>query len=378
MRSDPAAPATPTLGTVAPGTVRQTVSATGTIKSAREANINFAVAGTVTTVRVAVGDTVRKGQRLATIDNTTLKADALSASSALTAAQTRLTADTTAAAAAVQISADNANVAAANNQLAQANRALAAAAMTSPIAGRVSAVTIAVGDTVSGSSSSGAAAQSGGGGTGGSGATATTTTGQITVISTDAFIVNASVGSADVPALKKGLQAQITPTGTNTPVFGTISSVGFVAATSTTSTATTFPVVIAVTGKPDGLLVGSSASVSIIVKQLDNVLTVPISALATVNGQTVVRQLKNGAQVDTPVTIGGTYGAQAEIVSGLVAGDQYVLPAGTAAGGGAGRVRPPGTTGGGGAGGGGFGGGGGAGRQGQGGAGAGGPGVVAP
>jgi multidrug efflux pump subunit AcrA (membrane-fusion protein) len=327
------------------------VSATGTIKPTREADLNFSVSGAVTSVRVAVGDTVKKGQRLATVDNTTLKSDVLSAASALTAAQARLSSDTAAGAAAVQISADNATVAAAKNQVAQANRSLAGAALTSPIAGRVSTVAIAVGDTVSGSSGSGSSGsgssgQSGSGATGNGSTAGGTTSEQIVVISTDAFVVNANVGSADVTSLKKGLQAQITPTGTTTPVFGTVSSVGFVASsssTSTTSSTTTFPVVIAVTGKPAGLLVGGTASVSIIVKQLDNVLAVPAAAVSTVNGQTVVHQLRNGKQIDTAVTIGATYGGQTEIVSGLADGDQYVLPAGTT-GARTGQTRRSGTT----------------------------------
>jgi hypothetical protein len=271
--------------------------------------------------------------------------------------------------------------------VAQANRSLAGAALTSPIAGRVSAVAIAVGDTVGGSSGSASSGQSGSAATGNGSTAGGTTTAQIVVISTDAFVVNANVGSADVTSLKKGLQAQITPTGTNTPVFGTVSSVGFVASSSSTSTSsstTTFPVVIAVTGKPAGLLVGGTASVSIIVKQLDNVLAIPASALSTVNGQTVVHQLTNGKQVDTAVTIGATYGGQTEIVAGLAEGDQYVLPAGTTAR--TGQTRRTGTTGGGGGfggGQGGFGGGtGGTGGRGGGGQGgpapAGAPAVVAP
>ncbi|MEP7054987.1 MAG: hypothetical protein ABI912_07035, partial [Actinomycetota bacterium] len=213
----------------------------------------------------------------------------------------------------------------------------------------------------------------------GSGTSGGGTTAQIVVIATDAFVVNANVGSADVPSLKKGLQAQMIPTGTSTPVFGTVSSVGFVAAAGTTTSTTTFPVVIAVTGKPEGLLVGGTASVSITVKQLDGVLTIPVAALSTVNGQTVVHQLKNGKQVDTSVTVGATYGAQTEIVAGLTEGDQYVLPAGTTAR--TGQTRRQGTGGGiGGQGGQGGQGGFGGGNRGQGGQGApaGGPVVIAP
>jgi macrolide-specific efflux system membrane fusion protein len=51
-----------------------------------------------------------------------------------------------------------------------------------------------------------------------------------------------------------------------TQLFGTVSSIGIVAESSTSGSAT-FPVVIAVTGKQTGLYSGGSASVTIIVKQ---------------------------------------------------------------------------------------------------------------
>ena len=81
---------------------------------------------------------------------------------------------------------------------------------------------------------------------------------------------------------------------------------------------------ISVTGSPTGLYAGGAAAVSIIVKQVENVLTVPTSALHTENGRTVVHQSRNGAQVSTPVTVGATYGAATQILSGLKSGDQVV------------------------------------------------------
>jgi macrolide-specific efflux system membrane fusion protein len=113
-----------------------------------------------------------------------------------------------------------------------------------------------------------------------------------------------------------------------------------------------------VTGSPKGLYAGGAADVAIIVKQLDNVLTVPTNALHTESGQTVVHQIRSGAQVSTPVKVGTTYGALTQILSGIKAGDKVV---GTAfrLGGGAGgtRSRQGSGTGGGASGGGGFGGG---------------------
>jgi multidrug efflux pump subunit AcrA (membrane-fusion protein) len=107
-------------------------------------------------------------------------------------------------------------------------------------------------------------------------------------------------------------------------VFGTVTSIGIVAATSSGGSAT-FPVTIAITGSPAGLYAGGTANVTIIVKQLPDVLTVPTAAVHTVNGKTVVYQRRNGSQVDTPVTVGAIFGASTQIVYGLKDGDEIVV-----------------------------------------------------
>jgi macrolide-specific efflux system membrane fusion protein len=124
--------------------------------------------------------------------------------------------------------------------------------------------------------------------------------------------------------VKKGLQAEITPTGATEAIFGTVSSVGMVAESST-SGSSTFPVVIDVTGKVSGVYAGSSADVSIIVKQLDNVLTVPTAAVSNSNGKTTVTVVKNGNHHVTAVTIGVVYGQQTQITKGLTAGQQVLV-----------------------------------------------------
>ena len=50
-----------------------TVAATGTVVSPGDVGVSFASTGTVTTIKVAVGDKVRKGQILATIDDLTAR-----------------------------------------------------------------------------------------------------------------------------------------------------------------------------------------------------------------------------------------------------------------------------------------------------------------
>ena len=87
-RSSASDAATPTLVSATTSTIRQSVSATGTIQPANQANLSFAVSGTVTAVPVAVGDQVKVGTTLATVDSSSLK-------TAVTLAQANVTANQT-------------------------------------------------------------------------------------------------------------------------------------------------------------------------------------------------------------------------------------------------------------------------------------------
>ena len=132
---------------------------------------------------------------------------------------------------------------------------------------------------------------------------------------TSTWVVDASVSSSDLGRLKKGLQATITPTGATENIFGTVRSVGVVASSSSSGTAT-FPVVIDVTGTPEGLHAGTTATVAITVKQLTDVLTVPTQAVRTTNGATTVQLSTDGTVTTTPVTVGGVYGTSTVITKG--------------------------------------------------------------
>ncbi len=310
--------ASSTTMTVSSQTVQQTVSADGTIAALRSADESFAVSGTVTRVLVAEGDTVTKGQALARVDDEALVATRTAAVSSLDAALEQLDTDE--------------DDGASDVQLADARAAVSDATLRASIAGTVTSVGLTAGETVG----------SGSGGNGGSSPSSspsssdTSSDGAISIVSTKAFAVDATVAASDVKQVKKGLQAQITATGVQDTVYGTVSSVGLVAQTND-SGAAVFPVTIAVTGTPEDLYVGVSATVSIIVKQVDDVLTVASRALTTDDGKTYVTKLVGGKKVRTAVEIGETYGMSTEVVSGLADGDQVVVPGFTGFGGSTGR-----------------------------------------
>lgn len=120
--------------------------------------------------------------------------------------------------------------------------------------------------------------------------------------------------------MKVGDQAVIVPSGSTTNVYGTVSSVGLIASSSSGSVAS-FPVVISVTGSPSGLYAGASASVSIIVRQLNDVVEVPTAAITYNSGQPSVTKVVGGSTVSQPVTTGISANGQTQITSGLRAGD---------------------------------------------------------
>jgi multidrug efflux pump subunit AcrA (membrane-fusion protein) len=372
-RSDSAS-ATTTTSTVVTGTFQQTVTASGTIDPADEADLSFEVSGRVTKVKVKAGDKVTKGEVLARLDTVSLDAALATANAQLEAAET--TAADDGSSSSTQQASNNAAVASAEADVQTAKDNLAAATLKSTISGTVAAVDVVVGDQASGSASSssdssgGSSGASGGasGGTGGStsstgsSSSSSTSTAAVTVVTPKKFVVDVDVAATDIKQVKKGLQAQITPNGATAAIFGTVKDVGLVAETSS-SGAATFPVTVSVTGSQSGLYSGTTADVSIIVKQVPNVLTVPTLALSTSGGKTYVQKVNGSSTKKTAVTVGETYGASTEIKSGLKAGDKIQLTTpgqlrtgtgtrtgtrtgGTGFGGGFGGAAPPGGAGG--------------------------------
>jgi len=316
---------TTTVVPVTTGTIQQTVASSGTIQPASQANLNFAVAGTVTAVNVKAGQTVTSGQVLATVDTTALSEQVSAAEAQLASANARLADDQASAASTTQIDSDQAAVTSAESSLSNAQTALGDASLTSTMSGTVASVSLTVGQQVTGTGSGGGGTGSGtGSGTGTSGSTGTgSSTAQIVVIGTNSYIVNTTVDDTEIGQIADGDQADIVPTGSSTTDYGTVASISLIGSQS--SNVTTFPVVIDVTGNPAGLYAGSTAAVNIIVKQLNNVTEVPTAAISySSSGQATVTQVVNGAHVVKPVTVGAAQSGETQITSGVAAGDKVV------------------------------------------------------
>lgn len=354
-RSSSNAATTTTTYTVSASTIQQTVSASGTVEPAQSANLSFAVSGTVTHVYVTAGQKVSVGTPLASVDDTALISQRTAAAASVTAAEEQLSTDSSSGASSIQIASDQSNVASAQAAYANAVDAVNESVLTSTISGTVDAVNLAVGDVVSGGSggSTGSSSSSSRSSTGSSTGSnsSTSSSGSFTVVSTGSYVVDATVAAGDVASVRKGMQVQLTVSGHATTVFGTVDSVGLVAQTDSSGGAV-FPVTINVTGNPTGLYAGTSATASIIVKQVANAIAVPTRAIQTSGSQAYVMKVVGGKAVKADVVLGQVAGPLTEVTSGIKAGDVVQIPGFTRSGTGGGTRTGPG---GGGFGGGGFG-----------------------
>jgi multidrug efflux pump subunit AcrA (membrane-fusion protein) len=338
-----ASTASTSVETVSTGTLKQSVSATGTLAPLHDEELNFAVAGRVTSVAVQAGQRVTKGQALARIDSASLAADVAQARATVADAQAKVDDDASNDASDTQVAADQAALSAAQNQLASAITQRDEATLTAPITGVVAAVNLTVGQSVSGSGATG----NGGANSDSSSPTSASdssaaSSAQIEVISTDSWLVNATVDATSVGLVKAGNQAQLTVDGASDTVYGTVSSIGLIASSSSGTAA--FPVVVKVTGHPDGLHDGASVTATLIYRQVSGVIIAATALHRTSSGATYVEQKKNGKTVHTPVQVGTQSGGQVQIRSGLAAGDKIVvpeiqLPGGSGGKGGNGSVR---------------------------------------
>lgn len=305
---------------------RTTVSATGTLAPQNQAYLNFPAAGTVSTVNVTLGQSVTSGQVLATEDTTTLASVVTSAQAAVDSAQSSLdTLNSSSSATSAQIEAAKAQLASAQAKLASAQNDLAGATMTAPFAGVVAQVNLTAHSKVNGTTST-----TTGPGTTTTVSSSTSSAAQIVVVDTRSWLVNSTVGMADLASLKQGLACTVTPTGATTSLTGTLTSIGIVG--TTTSGTTSYPIIVTLTGNPTGLYIGGSADVSIVVSEVA-VLTVPTAAVQQENGQTYVMVVANGVHTRTNVTVGRTFGARTEITAGLIDGDEVLVTTQVAASG---------------------------------------------
>lgn len=201
---------------------------------------------------------------------------------------------------AARITLDTAAVSAAQVALAQAEQNLASVTLTAPIAGTVATIPWITGGSASASDA-------------------------LVILGTGPVDVTVDVPSSSIRSIVVGLPATVRVDGGTTTAEGAVTSIGLLPASSSSST-TSYPVVVRVPAEA-GLVDGSAAAVSIVVKTVKGVLTIPNSAL---HGSTV-DVLAKGAVSSVRVQAGAVGALVTEVTSGLKEGQTVVLADLTAA-----------------------------------------------
>ncbi|MFJ9445609.1 efflux RND transporter periplasmic adaptor subunit [Kitasatospora sp. NPDC101235] len=360
--------------TVSKGTVLATVSGTGTLVSPTDAAQDFTTGGRLTGVKVAVGDAVKKGQVLATVDTTAAQQQVDAAQAALTTAQANLTkaqagvttttteplpGATSAATAGsggggrgaggsstpapqtttiTTTKVDDAAVAQAQQQvstaqtnLANAQAALAGTTLTASVDGTVASIAGKVGDTV-GATASGSSASSGKS-TGGGASSTTAPSGFIVLTNPTGMQVTANFSELDSLKLKKGEAATVTLNAqSDTKLNATVLSVSSLPSSSGSggaagSSAVQYAATLQLSGDTSTLRTGLSATVQVITGEADNALSLPTSALSgTGTSRTATLVQPDGASERVTVGVGVEGDSTVQVVSGLKEGDKVELP----------------------------------------------------
>jgi macrolide-specific efflux system membrane fusion protein len=314
-------------GAVTTGDVSNDVAATGTVASTAAYGVSFgspahvaatttsassasgSTTWTVTSLKVKVGDAVKKGQVLATADTTDLKRQLTDATTAVTTATIQLAiaktnrtaATTTATIRQTRIAVYNAETQLSNAKKAKADLAdqIKLATLTAPIDGVVTAVNI----------------------TAGLGAPS----GDAIVIEAGSFQVTADVVESDLAAMKVGQVASVSIGAIDAVVPGKVAAIAPTTTGSTTGAVVSYAVTVSIDSAPVTTRAGMTADVTITVDSATNVMTIPAAALrGTTGAYTVLTLGPDGTPVAQPVQVGLVTNTTAEIKSGLAVGEQVV------------------------------------------------------
>ncbi|MFH5879200.1 efflux RND transporter periplasmic adaptor subunit [Arthrobacter sp. NA-172] len=216
-----------------------------------------------------------------------------------------------------------------------ANKNLASCSLASPVSGTVTAVNAVVGGNAgssSGSSGSGSSSSSGASSASGSSSSSsasTSSSGLITISDTAHLQVIANFAESDIAAMKTGDAATFTFPALKTdanaaPVTGTITAIAQNA--TTTNNVVSYPVTISIKNPPAALRLGQSANISVTTATAKNALTVPSLAITTSGTKQTVNVNKNGTATAVTITTGITDNGRTQVLTGVSAGDEIVLP----------------------------------------------------
>jgi HlyD family secretion protein len=138
--------------------------------------------------------------------------------------------------------------------------------------------------------------------------------------------ISAVLDEIDVPQVKIGQRVVVTLSSlSDLELSGKVTAIS--STSKTQSGVVTYTVTIRV-APPDGVEVreGMSANADIIVEEASNVLIIPTQAITETRNVQIVQVMVNGVIQQRTITTGISDGSYSEVLSGLQAGDQVVLP----------------------------------------------------
>lgn len=301
------------------GSPPQTLAASSTSSSATgSSNGNgsgtSSVSWPVTSVKVSIGQSVKKGAVLATADASAVRQQLTQVGYQLTVADVQLaqaTSDLSTAANDQQLRQAQMSYYNAENQIAQLtaqqstlNGELARASITAPAAGVIESVDIVAGADAPSSSS--------------------------IVLDAGGLQASVTIAEADLPKVTVGQAASVTVGAVSGTTTGKVISIA-PTATGGNSSVVTYAVVVSLGSQPTEARAGMTASVSLTVASATNVLAVPAIALVSgTDGYSVRVMAADGSVTTQAVTVGLVTSSLAQITSGLSEGQRVVIGVSTA------------------------------------------------
>ena len=321
--------------------IEQTVVASGTLNALKTVEVGAQVSGQLKTLKVALGDRVKKGQLLAEIDPV-LQRNALRDTQAsledvqaqklskeaylrqyeaafqrqvkLAAQDASMQADLEAARA--QMEGTRADIAALAAQTKKARIAVDTARanleytrINAPMDGMVISITTQEGQTV---------------------VSAQAVPTILTLANLETITVKAQISEADVDRVKPGQSVYFTTLGdSDTRHYGRLRAIEPGAATtaSTTSTAVYYNGLFEIDNRDHRLRTAMTAQVSIVLKEAKRALCVPASALGDRegDGKCTIRVLRKGLPEARRIRVGINNNIQAEVLDGLKDGERVLI-----------------------------------------------------
>ncbi len=191
-------------------------------------------------------------------------------------------------------------VAQAKLDLATARVALTNATMTAPISGTISAVPFAVGDEAS-------------------------TSDTVDIVGGTGVTLSLPVGEDDIRSVKVGQSVEVSSVA-GSRSEGTVSAIGILASSGTTSEVT-YPVTVEVLDAGSGLVSGTTASALVTIASAKRATLVPVSAVTLVDDSTgIVKAVgSDHAVTATRVSLGAIGSTQVQITKGISSGATVAL-----------------------------------------------------